>query len=138
MAATMKLEIVTPEGRVFQGEIRSVLLPTLEGEIEVLPGHSRLMSMIIPGELRVVTGTESKSMAVGEGFAEIDHDKVAVMTDLAVGEKDIDEIKTQEAIKRAQDALRAKTLIGEELEATEAALARSIAQLHLVKRRRHL
>ncbi|MES2309565.1 MAG: ATP synthase F1 subunit epsilon [Verrucomicrobiota bacterium] len=136
--ATLKLEIVTPEHNVFSGDVQSVIIPTVRGEIQVLPGHDTLMAMLKPGELRVLTGTEDKGMAVGEGFVEVTHEKISILTDLAIAEKEIDEAKTQEAIKRAEDAIRSKTLIGEELEATEAALARSVAQLHLVRKRKHL
>jgi F-type H+-transporting ATPase subunit epsilon len=136
--ATLKLEIVTPEHQIFSGEVQSVVLPTVQGEIQVLPGHDTLMTMLKPGELRVFSGTESRGMAVGEGFVEVTHEKISVLTDLAIGEKEIDEVKTEEAIKRAEEAIRSKTLIGEELEATEAALARSVAQLHLVRKRKHI
>jgi F-type H+-transporting ATPase subunit epsilon len=55
---------------------------------------------------------------------------------LAVSDSEIDEKVVQEALQRAQDALRAKTLIGEELEATEAVIARTSAQLKLKRKRR--
>lgn len=136
--ASLQLEIVTPEQKVFSGEVQSVVIPTVQGEIQVLPGHDSLMAMLIPGELRIFTGNESKGMAVGEGFVEVTPLKISILSDMAIGEKDIDEEKTQEAVKRAEEALRSKTLVGEELEATSAALARSVAQLHLVRRRRGL
>lgn len=134
--ASLQLEIVTPEQKVFSGEVHSVVIPTVQGEIQVLPGHDSLMAMLIPGELRIFTGSESKGMAVGEGFVEVTPLKISILSDMAIGEKDIDEEKTQEAVKRAEEALRSKTLVGEELEATSAALARSVAQLHLVRRRK--
>ena len=136
--ASLQLEIVTPEQKVFAGEVQSVVIPTVQGEIQVLPGHDSLMAMLIPGELRIFTGSENKGMAVGEGFVEVTPLKISILSDMAIGEKDIDEEKTQEAVKRAEEALRSKTLVGEELEATSAALARSVAQLHLVRRRRGL
>jgi F-type H+-transporting ATPase subunit epsilon len=136
--ASLQLEIVTPEHKVFSGEVQSVVIPTAQGEIQVLPGHDSLMAMLIPGELRIFTGSENKGMAVGEGFVEVTPMKISILSDMAIGEKDIDEEKTQEAVKRAEEALRSKTLVGEELEATTASLARSVAQLHLVRRRRGL
>lgn len=136
--ATLQLEIVTPETKVFSGAVQSVIIPTVQGEIQVLPGHDTLMSMLKPGELRVFTGSENKGMAVGEGFVEVTGQKISILTDLAIGEKEIDEAKTQEAIKRAEEALRNKSLVGEELEATEAALARATAQLHLVRKRKSI
>jgi F-type H+-transporting ATPase subunit epsilon len=75
-------------------------------------------------------------MAIGGGFAEIRPDSVAILTDGAVFEKDIDEGKAEAAVKRAEELLKSNTLQGEELEATQASLARSLAQIK-VKRRRH-
>ena len=133
---SMHLRIVTPEAKIYDDQVDDVLLPGVEGEMGILPNHSALMTQIKPGELRIKKGGEIIPLAVGEGFVEITGDTISVLTDLAVKESDIDEQKTQEAVHRAEEALRAKTLVGEELEATQAALARSLAQLH-VKRRRH-
>jgi F-type H+-transporting ATPase subunit epsilon len=75
-------------------------------------------------------------LAIGEGFAEITADSVGVLTDGAVSEKDIDETVAEAAVKRAEELLKSNTLVGEELEATQAALARSLAQIHVKRRRR--
>jgi F-type H+-transporting ATPase subunit epsilon len=132
----MHLRIVTPEASIYDDQVDDVLLPGVEGEMGILSNHSALMTQIKPGELRIKKGGQIIPLAVGDGFVEVTGDSVSVLTDLAVKESDIDEQKVQEAVRRAEEALRAKTLVGEELEATQAALARSLAQLH-VKRRRH-
>jgi F-type H+-transporting ATPase subunit epsilon len=132
----MHLRIVTPEASIYDDQVDDVLLPGVEGEMGILSNHSALMTQIKPGELRIKKGGQVIPLAVGDGFVEVTGDSVSVLTDLAVKESDIDEQKVQEAVRRAEEALRAKTLVGEELEATQAALARSLAQLH-VKRRRH-
>ena len=134
--ATLKLEIVTPEAPIFQGQVDNVLLPGAEGEMQILPSHEILITELVAGELRIVQNGQTQVMAIGEGFAEITGDSVSVLTDGAVNEKDIDEKVAEEAVKRAEDLLKSSTLEGEELEATQAALARSLAQIH-VKRRRH-
>jgi F-type H+-transporting ATPase subunit epsilon len=133
---TLKLEIVTPTGEIFSGDVDSVLLPAVEGEIGVLPQHEKLITELKAGELRIVQKGQTQILAIGEGFAEITGDSVGVLTDGAVNEKDIDEQAAQEAVKRAEDLLKGNTLQGEELEATQAMLARSLVQIN-VKRRRH-
>jgi F-type H+-transporting ATPase subunit epsilon len=134
--ATLTVRVVTPEGSVLNQEAQSVVLPAIEGEMEVLPGHVPMMVQVKPGELRVRQEGQYQEFAIGEGFARISATEVSLATDVAVKESDIDEDAVQAAIKRAEDALRAQTLKGEELEATQAALARSLVQLNL-KRRRH-
>ncbi len=132
----MRLQIITPEGVTFDGDVQSVVLPGVDGELGILPRHQALMTQLHAGEVRVTQGGQPLYLAVGEGFAEVSAESVAVLTDMAVAEKDIDEQAVEEARRRAEEALRAKTLIGEELEATQAVLARSLAQLHVKRRRR--
>lgn len=132
---TLHLDIVTPEGRIFSGDVESVLIPGAEGELGILPEHAPLLAQIQAGELHYVVGGKTFELAVGPGFAEVRPTDVSILTDLAVREADIDEQKVQEALARAEEALRSRTLVGEELEATQAAIARSAAQLRLKRRR---
>ncbi len=134
--STLHIRVVTPEGSILDQEAQSIVLPAVEGEMEVLPGHIPMMVQVKPGELRVRREGQYEEFAIGEGFAQISGTQVSLATDLAVKESEIDENTVQAAIKRAEDAIRAQTLKGEELEATQAALARCLVQLNL-KRRRH-
>jgi F-type H+-transporting ATPase subunit epsilon len=134
--ATLKLEIITPTAKIFEGDVDSVQLPGVEGEMGVLPHHEALVTELKAGELVIVQNGKSQVLAIGEGFAEITGTTVGVMTDGAVSEKEIDEKAAEIAVKRAEDLLKSNTLQGEELEATQASLARSLAQIK-VKRRRH-
>jgi F-type H+-transporting ATPase subunit epsilon len=134
--ATLKLEIITPTSQVFEGDVDMVQLPGAEGDMGVLPGHEPLISELSPGELRITQKGQVQVLAIGEGFAEITGTNVAVLTEGAVNEKDIDEKEAEVAVKRAEDLLKSNTLEGEELEATQASLARSLAQIKISRRRR--
>ena len=134
--ATLKLEIITPTAKIFEGDVDSVQLPGVEGEMGVLPHHEALVTELNAGELVIVQNGKTQVLAIGEGFAEITGTTVGVMTDGAIREKEIDEKAAEIAVKRAEDLLKSNTLQGEELEATQASLARSLAQIK-VKRRRH-
>jgi F-type H+-transporting ATPase subunit epsilon len=131
----IKLEIVTPEENAFSEEVDQVVLPGIEGEFGVLPGHETLMTQILPGELVVTQNNKVHYLAVGEGFVEVRPDRVSVLTDMALRADDINEMEAEEARKRAEEALAHK-LSDEETASVQAALQRSLAQLH-VKRRRH-
>lgn len=135
--ATLKLEIVTPEGRAYSDDVAMVVLPSIEGEIGVYPAHVPLMTQLSPGELRIVKDGKTKEFVVGTGFIEVTGDSVSVLTDSALGEEEIDENATEEAIKRAQAALRDKNLSSDDTAEVEASLARSLAQIRFKRRRQH-
>jgi F-type H+-transporting ATPase subunit epsilon len=134
--ATLKLDILTPDAKIFEGDVDSVLLPGADGDMGILPQHMALITELNAGELHIVRNGKTEVMAIGEGFAEITGTSVSVLTDGAVNEKDIDEKVAEEAVKRAEDLLKSNTLLGEELEATQASLARSLVQINVKRRRR--
>ena len=133
----VRLEIVTPEAKTFSDNVDSVVIPGVEGELGVLPMHAPLMTLLEPGELRVIKNGEETRLAVGEGFVEVTQEKIAVLTDMAVKESDIDESAAEAAIKRAEEAMRGERLSDEEQATTKAALMRSLALIK-VKRRRQV
>lgn len=99
------LEIVTPDKIAFSEEVEAVTLPTVEGEIGVLPGHIPLLTRLQPGELRTGRGGTGKVLAVDRGFAEVIGDKVSVLTEAAIDVESIDLSQVAEAKQRAQEAL---------------------------------
>ena len=101
----MLLKIVTPMGIALKKEVRSVVLPALDGEIEILPGHLPLITIIQPGELVAKSETSQEFFAIDSGFAKISADTVFVLTDesLNIDEADMDEI--DKATERAKKAL---------------------------------
>jgi F-type H+-transporting ATPase subunit epsilon len=135
MANTLKLEIVTPDGKVYSEDVDMVTLPGVEGELGVYPQHIPLMTQMVPGEIAVRKGAGDHFLAVGEGLIEITADRVAILTDLAIAAEHIDEAKVEEARHRAEARLREK-LSDEEVASTKAAMARSLAQLNVKRRGR--
>jgi F-type H+-transporting ATPase subunit epsilon len=144
----IKLEIVTPEARIFPvreadgrtsvDSVDSVVLPGFDGELGILPQHAPLVSSLKPGELRYTIGDKVTELAVGEGLVEITQTHVRILTDLAIGAEDIDEKAVEEALARAHQSL--ETLKPgehqEEVAAVMAIIQRSTAQLHLKRKRR--
>src|SRR6267378_967739 len=108
MAATLKLEIVTPDAKTYSEDVEMVTLPAAEGEMGIFPQHVPLMTQIVPGEIIVRKDGRDSFLAVGEGFVEITGDRVAIMTDMAIKADDIDEAKAEEARKRAEARLSEK------------------------------
>lgn len=135
----LKLEIVTPEAKVFSDEVTTVVLPGMLGEMGVLPNHAPIVTALLPGELRYTQGGATTELAIGEGFVEVTGSTVKVLTDLAVTEAKIDEATVQAALERAQARMKeAATLGAEEIAAVEATIAKSLVQLKLKRKRRAL
>ncbi|MBM3875411.1 MAG: F0F1 ATP synthase subunit epsilon [Verrucomicrobia bacterium] len=133
--ATLKLEIVTPEAKIYSEDVDMVTLPGIEGELGIYPQHVPLMTQVVSGEIIARKGGQDHHLAVGDGFVEITGDRVAILTDMAMKADDIDEAKAEEARKRAESRLQEK-LTGEETASVQAALAHSLAQLHVKRRQR--
>ena len=135
--ATLRLEIVTPDKLAFEGDVDSVVIPGSEGELGVLPQHIPLMTQIKPGEVVISKGGKKDYLAVGEGFATVTQERVNILTDMAIEWQHIDETAAEAAIERAKATLAAKhELSEEEVTSVQASLLKSLAQVH-VKRRRH-
>jgi F-type H+-transporting ATPase subunit epsilon len=135
MAATLKLEIVTPDAKTYSEDVEMVTLPGVEGEMGIYPQHVPLMTQIVAGEIVARKEGRDYFLAVGEGFVQITPDRVAIMTDMAMRAENIDETKAEEARQRAEARL-AERLDDEENAMAAAALAHALAQLK-VKRRQH-
>ncbi len=134
--ATLKLEIVTPEAKIYSDDVDSVLVPGSEGELGVLPEHMPLLTGLSAGELRVMKQGREIVLAVGEGFVEITPTTVSVLTDMAINESDIDETAAEAAIKRAQEALKDDQISDEDHASAQAVMLKSLAQLKVKRRKR--
>src|SRR5258708_37021633 len=107
--ATLKLEIVTPEGRAYSDDVAMVVLPAIEGEIGVYPAHVPLMTQLLPGELRILKDGKTTELVVGSGFIEVTGDSVSVLTASALGDEEIVETATEKAIRPDERPLQDKS-----------------------------
>jgi len=135
MAATLRLDIVTPEATIYSQDVHLVTLPAITGQIGIYPRHVPVLTRIVPGEISVRKNGRQEFFAVGGGIVEITGDRVAIATDMAVGVKDIDEARAEEARRRAEARLHDK-ISDEEVATVNASLARSLAQLRVKRRHR--
>ena len=135
MAETLKLEIVTPDGKAYSEDVEMVTLTGVLGEMGILPQHIPLMTKMVPGELVVRKGGRDLFVAVGGGLVQVTGTRVNILTDMAVAADKIDEARAEEARRRAEARLREK-LSDEEVATINASLARSLAQLRVKRRHR--
>jgi F-type H+-transporting ATPase subunit epsilon len=134
MAATLKLEIVTPEAKIFSDDVDMVTLTGVEGEMGILPNHVPLMTQLAAGEIVARKGADTIFLVVGDGFVQITGERVSVLTDMAINADNIDEAQAQEALQRAEARL-AEKISDEETARVQAAIVHAANQIK-VKRRR--
>ncbi len=133
----LTLEIVTPDARVYTDTIDTVVIPTLEGEVGILPGHIPLLAQVEHGELRVTKGAETLLLAISGGFVEVEGDRVHVLAEHAISEEKIDEKAVEEALRRAEKELQeAKHLDPQQYERLQGLVRYSGVQLAVKRRRR--
>ena len=136
MAATLKLEIVTPLAKIFSEDVEMVTITGVDGEMGILPQHMPLMTQLATGEINARKDGKNIFLAVGEGFVQVTREQVSILTDMAIKSDDIYEAKAEEARQKAEQRLTQK-LSDEETATVQAALMHAMTQLN-VKRRRHL
>lgn len=110
----IQLEIVTPEGKVYEDTIESVVMPTTTGEVGILPGHIPLVTEIQAGQIAVTKAGSTVNLAVSKGFAQCVGDKVSILAEHAIKAADIDPSAVEAAEKRAQEALKNSEQMSEE------------------------
>ena len=128
MAATLKLEIVTPEAKAFSEDVEMVTLTGIEGDMGIYPEHMPVMTQLVAGEICARKNGENIFLAVGDGFVQITGQRVAILTDMAIKADDIDEASAEAARQKASQRLAHK-LNDEEAATVHAALIHATTQL---------
>jgi F-type H+-transporting ATPase subunit epsilon len=106
----MKIDIVTPLGRIFQGEIKEATFPGIEGEFGVLDGHAPLVTTLNPGLITIKKNDgKEEIIAVNWGYVEVTPDHVNVLVDGAVPVEGSSESEIAEAIERAKQLIKDAT-----------------------------
>ena len=134
---TFSFEIVTPEKTVFKDDINELIVPTITGELTILPNHVSLMTQIDPGELTIKKDNKEYFLAVTGGFLQINNNIVSILADYAVRSEEIEIAKAQEAQIRAEKAMQEKAS-DRDFALAEAQFKRAILELKVAHRRKKL
>ena len=105
---TITVNIVTPDGPVYDSEVSMVIAVTASGEMGVLPGHIPTVAPLGIGAVRLKKENSTELVAVSGGFLEIRPEKVTILAQSAERATDIDIARAQESAKRAEALLQAK------------------------------
>lgn len=102
----IQLTITTPRGVKFTEEADMVVMRAIDGELGVLPGHAPLSAVLGDGVLRIVNNGVEKKLAVFGGLAEIDRNKVSILTTIAQSPEEIDLERAQADREATEEAMQ--------------------------------
>ena len=106
----MTIDIVTPLGRIFQGEIKEATFPGIEGEFGVLEGHAPLITNLQPGVITIKKSDGKEEMiAINWGYVEVTPDHINVLADGAVPIAGSTESEIAKSIEKAKQLLKEAT-----------------------------
>ena len=105
---TTVVNIVTPDGPVYDSEVSMAIVKTVTGEMGILPGHIPTVAPLAVSAVRLKKDNNTEVVAVSGGFVEIRPDKVTILTPSAEIADDIDIARAKEAVKRAEQRLQSK------------------------------
>ena len=106
MATKFKVEVLTPEGELFNDEVEMVSTRTEVGSIGIRANHTPLLGMLTPTELRLYrSDSDVVRLAQGEGYVQVSADGVLLLVEEAHAKEDLDVADLREKVRRADDAI---------------------------------
>jgi len=132
MPATFHAQILTPEGKLFDGEVFGVQVPGSAGSFEMRADHAPIISTLEIGRVRITTGDGNEiNIAISGGFVEMNNNQLALLAEAAEIVVDIDVQRAQKAKKKALEEMKEKST---DYEAMKLALKRAENRLKLAEK----
>lgn len=129
------VQIVTPYDIFFEGKADSLILPAVDGEIGIFPGHSPLVVALNPGELRLNDGNKVIYASVSDGFAQVEVDSAVVVVGSAELPEQIDVERAEKALLRAEKRLASPSTSERERERSQKGILRAKARIKVSGRK---
>lgn len=104
--ATTRLEIVTPERKVYEKDVDMVVVKGVAGELGILPNHIPLVTPLRIAPVKAKIGGQEEFIAVHGGFMEVRKDKVTILAEIAELPEEIDVDRARRAKERAESRLQ--------------------------------
>jgi F-type H+-transporting ATPase subunit epsilon len=102
-----EVEVLTPEGEVFAGEVRQVSTRTAVGEVGILANHAPLLAALRPAELRLhVSDSETQSFAQAHGWLQVFGNRARLLVEEAIPPEDLDPATLKEQLSDAERRLK--------------------------------
>lgn len=129
MSGVFDLSVVTPDGPLFDGHVRSLRLPGVDGSLGILPRHAPMIALLQCGVVHVVhEDGETEQVAIGEGYAQVRPGKVQLIVNFLNGRPEVDQDRAHGAMQRALKRLEERE-DGIDIARAEAALCRAVVRL---------
>ena len=135
--ADLTLTVVSPEREVLREEgVTLVLVPSIDGQLGILPRHAPLITQLAPGTLEIRRGTESQHFSITGGFLEVMDNTVTVLADASENASEINRDRAEAAREAALRDLEAARRTHDDMLTTQARLSllRALARLRTVER----
>ncbi len=133
----LHLLIISQEKQLADVEVDSLSVPTMEGEITILPSHVALFSRLQTGELRYTMNHEEMSFVISKGFVDVGmNNDVTVLVDIAVEARQISLEKAEAAVKAAHETM-SQTIDRRELMMAEASLRLALLEIKVAQKTKH-
>ncbi len=126
---TIHVNVVTPDGKVYDGDVDMVSVRTVEGELGILPRHIPLVAPLTVGAVRLKKGSTVEKVAVSGGFVEVRPDQVTILAEAAELPSAIDVDRARQAKERAEQRLNSAQKDAIDQKRAELALKRAINRL---------
>ncbi|HKL75976.1 MAG TPA: F0F1 ATP synthase subunit epsilon [Halanaerobiales bacterium] len=133
--STIKLDIVTPERVVYSEEIEMLVATAIDGDIGILPGHTPLVTGLVPCVLKIDKGGEKIHISVSDGFMDVKPEEINVVVRTAEFPEEIDIERAEEAKERAKKRLEKEDDRTNKAKANSA-LERALARINAAERKR--
>lgn len=131
------LQILSPQGSIFNDSVDEISLPTESGEIEILTNHVPIYSKLTEGIITIKKGSKTSQIAITGGFIEVDdNNKVSILSDYAIEAQSIQAARALEAKKNAEELIAKRTSDADILIA-EKELQKSIMELKVAEKIKH-
>lgn len=131
---TVKVNIVTPDGPVYDADIEMVSVRAESGDLGILPGHIPTVAPLKIGAVRLKKDGQTELAAVSGGFLEVRPDQVTILAQAAETAESIDKERALAAKKRAEDRLN-KRSDDTDIRRAELALQRAVNRLDVADRK---
>ena len=132
MAESFRVEVLTPEGEVFNDEVEMVSTRTAVGSIGVLANHQPLLSLLNPTELRLYKSeSDVEKFAQGEGYLQVVDNQALVLVEEAIRPDDLDKSDIESRLKDAEQSLESAEKDSEEYRRHERSVKRYKAFLEV-------
>ncbi len=133
----LAVRVLTPEGAVFEGRVRMVIAPSVDGEIGLLPRHVPVVALLKPGEVRLrIDDGDDVILATTGGYMSMGDDMVVILVEQAEAHDQIDRARAETALAKAREDLSAADEDEVAVHRAKAAIHRAENRLKVVDRER--